>query len=401
MSQPNAFASIIPKNDSERLKKLYSYEILDTPAEITFEKIAALAAMIFNSPVAQINFVDQDRVFFKSNISELNLKEVPRADSFCSRAILSDKVTLYNDTLNVPFLVGNKFVAENGVRFYAGAPLKTREGLRLGTVCVLDTEPREVTAEQIKMLEFLSGIVIDELELRKTARTVVRVQTDMINRVVHDLKNPSTTIKLSAELIKMKVADPTTVISLAGRIISASESVLNNLNNLLDLSQAEDGHMALNIVPVGLNEALTTLKNNFSLIAANKDQVIELMLTNDVDVIADPIRLQEILENLLSNALKFSPRQSTVSIHTNIEATHATVEVRDAGPGLTPEDKEKLFTKFAQMSAVPTGKEHSNGLGLFLVKTLIELHKGTTWATSEGKEKGSSFFISLPIYTPI
>lgn len=400
MSHSPAPISFIPENDAERLNKLYTYEILDTPAEMTFEKIAALAAMIFNSPVAQINFVDKDRVFFKSNISELNVREIKRVDSFCSRAILSDEVTHYCDTLEIPFLVDNKFVIENGVRFYAGAPLRTKGGLRIGTVCVLDTQPRDISKEQEQMLQFLSGIIMDELEMRKTARTAVRVQTDLINRVVHDLKNPNTTIKLSAELIKLKSGDATIVTSLAGRIVSASESVLTNLNNLLDLSQAEDGRLALTIGPINLHEVLQTLKSDFALIAANKGQSIEIEHVEKVDVAADAARFPEVLENLLSNALKFSPTGSTVKILTSVKDNCAIIEVQDEGPGLTAVDMDKLFTKFAQLSAVPTGKEHSNGLGLFLVKTLIELHNGTAWATSHGKGKGASFFVSLPIYTP-
>ena len=83
---------LIPSNEKERIQKLYTYDILDTPSDITFDKIAFLAAQIFNTPIAQITFVDEERVFFKSNISPLEATEIDRKDSFCSTAILNDGV---------------------------------------------------------------------------------------------------------------------------------------------------------------------------------------------------------------------------------------------------------------------------------------------------------------------
>ena len=84
--------SIIPDNDAERIKKLRAYDILDTPEEDTFNKIAILAAQIFNTPIAQVTFVDEERVFFKTNISPLAATEINRSDSFCSIAILNDSM---------------------------------------------------------------------------------------------------------------------------------------------------------------------------------------------------------------------------------------------------------------------------------------------------------------------
>ena len=152
-----------PANEQERLAKLYTYGILDTVAENTFDKVAKLAAQIFETPIAQVTFVDDNRVFFKSNISPLEATEIPRQDSFCTWAILKDDTTAFNDTLEIPELTANPFVTmENGVRFYAGAPLRSSDGLNLGTLCVLDYKPRTISKKQIQMLETLSAIVMDE-----------------------------------------------------------------------------------------------------------------------------------------------------------------------------------------------------------------------------------------------
>ncbi len=389
---------IIPSNDEERIKKLHAYDILDTPEEDTFNKIAILASQIFNSPIAQVTFVDEERVFFKTNISPLAATEVNRKDSFCSIAILNDEVTLFENTLEVPELANNPFVLmNNGVRFYAGAPLKTPEGLHLGTVCVLDVEPRTVTEQQLKMLETLSAIAMDELELRLATRKAMRTQTDMMNRIVHDLKNPNTTISLSAELIKKKADDPKIVSDFADRIKRSATSVLNSLNNLLDLSQSENASFRLNAQEIDITSILESVKRNFELIASQKQQTITISCNCSSVLLADPIRLQEAFENLLSNALKYANSNTEVLIQVSTINNELIVEFKDQGQGLLPEDMDKLFIKFSRLSAIPTGKEHSNGLGLSIVKMLVELHQGRVWAESEGKNKGASFFIGLPI----
>lgn len=389
---------LIPRNEKERIQKLYTYNILDTPSDITFDKIAFLAAQIFDTPIAQITFVDEERVFFKTNISPLEATEIDRKDSFCSTAILNDDVTLFENLLEIPNFQENPFVTmPNGVRFYAGAPLKTVEGLKLGTVCVLDTKPRKVTEKQLQMLETLSSIVLDELELKRTTRKALFAQTDMMNRIVHDLKNPNTTISLSAELIKKKANDPKVVIDFADRIKNASNNVLTSLNNLLDLSQIESKAFKLDLKEIDILQVLDAVKRNFELLAQQKKQTVTIVSDCTTMILADAARLQEAFENLMSNALKYNHIGSEITINVCRLANDIVVEFRDQGQGLTEEDMSKLFIKFAKLSALPTGKEHSNGIGLSLVKMLIELHNGKVWAESEGKNKGASFFISLPV----
>ncbi len=138
--------SIIPTNDQDRLRKLHGYSILDTPPEEAFDKVARLAAQIFDTPSAFVTFVDKDRVFFKANLSPLEGNQVQRTDSLCSLAILEETVTVFDDTYQVPDLLESPHVScQGGIRFYAGAPLKTREGYRLGTLCVVDSVPRQAT----------------------------------------------------------------------------------------------------------------------------------------------------------------------------------------------------------------------------------------------------------------
>ena len=159
---------IIPYNDQERVKKLQEYQILDTHSEGSFKHITSLAAHIFKVPIALISFVDSDRVWFKANEGLPGVTEVDRGVSLCSLSILNDDLTVFTDTLKEPCLLDNPLVAGNfGFRFYAAAPLTTPDGFNLGSVCLVDKEPRDFNAADADMLTHLAELVMKELELWK------------------------------------------------------------------------------------------------------------------------------------------------------------------------------------------------------------------------------------------
>ncbi len=391
--------SIIPTNDQDRLRKLHGYGILDTPPEEAFDKVARLAAQIFDTPSAFVTFVDKDRVFFKANLSPLAGNQVQRADSLCSLAILEETVTVFNDTYQIPDLLESPHVScQGGIRFYAGAPLKTREGYRLGTLCVVDSVPRQASPKQLQMLETLSSIVVDELEQRLAAQRAISAQTDLVNMAVHDLKNPALNIASLSDLLLKRITDAGMVQELAGLIKGCSEEISGKLEGLLTLSQLEDESFQLHLEEVDLPTLLDQVGNNFGLMATQKGQRIHKQAGESIAVRADRGRLQEVFENLLSNAIKYAYPDTTITIAVGRAGTQAVVSFQDQGQGLSEGDMQKLFTKFARLSSVPTGKERSNGLGLSIVKTLIELQGGKVWATSAGKDQGATFFVALPLY---
>ena len=168
---------VVPSHavEARRIDAVRRYSILDTPPDGAFDRIAAIAARLFDVPVATVTIVDNDRIWFKAAHGLDGVTEIGRDPGLCASAVLRDDTLVIPDTLTDPVACDNPLVTGPlGVRFYAAAPITTAEGHRLGTVNVLDTKPRSITQDDADTLADLAAIVMDELELRLSALHVVR-----------------------------------------------------------------------------------------------------------------------------------------------------------------------------------------------------------------------------------
>ncbi|WP_025144342.1 ATP-binding protein [Pedobacter jeongneungensis] len=162
--------NIIPEDDEARVAALKYYNIIGSPPERSFDNIAALTARIFKVPVCLISLVDKDEVYFKANYGLGDTAASPRGISLCSLSILTPSVTVFEKADQDPCLLTNPDVAGSfGLRFYAGAPLTTSEGYRIGTLSVIDKRPRQFSPVEQEILEDLARVVMDEMELRRAA----------------------------------------------------------------------------------------------------------------------------------------------------------------------------------------------------------------------------------------
>jgi formate hydrogenlyase transcriptional activator len=166
---------VLPENEAERLNALRRYQILDTPPEPAFDRIAEMAANFFQVPMAGVSLVDEDRVWFKSRVG-INVDQTARDAGLCSSAMLSQGVYHLSDAAHDQRAVGHSFVADLGIRFYAAAPLRNQEGLNLGTVWVLDQKPRELASSEAETLRMLAALTMNQLELRLYAEKVARLE---------------------------------------------------------------------------------------------------------------------------------------------------------------------------------------------------------------------------------
>jgi eukaryotic-like serine/threonine-protein kinase len=157
-------------DESARMDAVHRYEILDTPPDGAFDRITALAARAFSAPIAIVSVVDHDRIWFKSHHG-LDLDQIDREPGLCASAILNEEAWIVEDARQDLRTLANPLVAgEFGLQFYAGVPLTTQDGFNLGTLCVLDFEPRPVTDAEVATLHDLAAVVMSELELRLESR---------------------------------------------------------------------------------------------------------------------------------------------------------------------------------------------------------------------------------------
>ena len=158
-----------PRNEAHRLAILDEYQILDTPPDEAFDRITRLASRILKTPIALVSLVDEERQWFKSRHG-LHAEETPREFAFCAHAICDQEVMVVPDAFEDMRFANNPLVTgEPKIRFYADAPLNDGNGHNLGTLCEIDTDPRQIDDEQRAMLRDLASIIVDEMNLRRLA----------------------------------------------------------------------------------------------------------------------------------------------------------------------------------------------------------------------------------------
>lgn len=164
---------IIPDNDEDRLKALQSYNILHSVPEGFFNKLAQIIAKTFNTPIALISLVDKEQVFFKANVGMEGTTYVDRGVSLCSLAILNNEPTVFETAAEEPCLLANPLVAgEFGLRFYAGAPITTFDGFNIGTVCIVDKQPRTFSEEDEELLKQFATAAMNAIVERKKSLAI-------------------------------------------------------------------------------------------------------------------------------------------------------------------------------------------------------------------------------------
>lgn len=419
-----------PINEAERLATLHALKILDTPPEERFDRLTRLATRTFRVPIALISLIDEDRQWFKS-CQGLPILETSRDISFCGHAILQEKPTVIPDALLDPRFCDNPLVVGPPyIRFYAGQPLHAPNGLKLGTLCIIDQEPRQFEEDDLSALKDLGALVEEELAITslvnayRTSEADIEIQKEL-NRIKdqslsiasHELRNPLTTIRGFAQLLQINLAKGQKAISEGKftffddfeRTIWKVDTILRQANRMdrlvreiLDVSQIQKNNsLSINRQPnINLVDLVTRLVEQQE--QSWPGYTVKLVIQDEPSQGNwDEERIEQVLVNLINNAAKFSPVDSHIEIGVKFSLPEegdtfgAICWVKDEGYGIDERDRDHLFELFYQAKDRLITKNDGLGLGLFISNQIILQHGGRMWLESK-LEEGSTFYFFLP-----
>lgn len=391
------------KKEDERIKLLESYSILDTLPEIDYDNLTAIAAEICGTPISLISFVDKERQWFKSHYG-LDVSETSRDYSFCAHAINDpDTIFIVGDSRKDKRFYDSPIVSGNpNVIFYAGVPLINENGLPLGTLCVIDHEPKTLTQNQIRSLKALSDQTMKLLDLRLKS---IELETAMVklekkyqelerfaNIAAHDLKSPLANVSGLADLF---IENYKTIIDEEGHemiqlIKSSSDKLRGMIDGLLEYSKT-DKIVANNKTEVNI----AVLKKEISGLFVFKDNC-SITFESHIDVIkTNKTAIEQILINLIANAVKYNDKEiAKIKIEMLEEDAFYKISVADNGPGILKENHELIFQIFEVLSRHDRFGEKGNGIGLATVKKMVEELGGTIYVESE-MGRGTKFVFTI------
>jgi signal transduction histidine kinase len=394
-------AAPLPANEAARLRALASYRILDTPPEPAFDELTELAAHVCDAPISTLTLIDRDRQWFKSRFGLAGWGD-PREVSFCAYAILDDELTVVPDARRDARFSQNPLVlGEPNIRFYAGAPLIDERGYALGTLCVIDCEPRELSAEQEVALKALARAAMAQLVLHRQnaeLRELGRLKDDFVSLVSHELRTPLTAISGFVEILLAGSAGPLTDDQrrYLGVVERNGRRVIAIVDDLLFLANAEVGAVELARGRVDVRDLVGDAAESAGPAAAAKGLSLTTRLDGALPVAADRDRLGQVLDNLVSNAVKFTPEGGTVELRARRDGADAVLEVADSGIGVAAHELPQLFERFYRTAAARSAGIPGTGLGLAIARAIVASHGGTIAAESE-PGAGTTFRVRLPL----
>lgn len=305
----------------QRLQVLRSYGVLDTDAEDDFDDIVSLASNICGTPISVINLIDEDRQWFKAEVG-LNIRETPLETSFCAHAILEEELMEIEDIQSDPRMADNPLcMGDEGFRFYAGALLRTAEGLPLGTLCVLDRRPRILSFDQRHALRVLARQVMAQLNLRREleASRIFRLEVD------HRVKNSLQSLSSLARLQLRGLQDPEAIEAVSS--IKSRIDAISVLHELLYKTEASGD--------VDLGGYLTSICAQLSRLAPPRIRIVpklDSVYVTSQQAVATGTLVNELILNSLKHAFRDSST-GTITISVSQNEDLVTVTCQDDGRG--------------------------------------------------------------------
>lgn len=441
----------LPANEQQRLAKLLSYDILDTDTEHGYDDLTELAAHICGTPISLVSLVDEERQWFKSKVG-LDATETHRDHAFCAHAILQDDVFEVPNAKQDHRFADNPLVQhEPNISFYAGAPLISSDGYAVGTLCVIDREPRQLSQSQRDALQVLSRQVMNQLELRlkvKELRAEVQereqveqqlriTQAQMIQQeklsslgqlvagVAHEINNPTTFIHGNIDHVQSYCEDLLTLVAqyqadcpnpsaaiadlydeidldylkadLPDLFISMTNGV-NRIKHIVKALQTFSSADHRGVKPVNIQDNLESVLTMVAQSLQAQQIIVERQYSPLPKVAVNPGAFNQALMNIIVNAIDafegVEQRDRILRITTTAHDNRVCLAITDNGKGMTPAVQAKIFDPFFSTKAIGSG----SGMGLSMSHTIItQAHHGSI-ACDSTVGVGSTFTIELPYH---
>lgn len=392
----------LPLNETARQKAVDTYVKPTKLSKEIYDNITSLVAIICKTPYAVISILDHDRNEFYSSYG-IKIKNTSRAKSFCGHTILSDEeVTIVYDASADERFLDNPFVTNSIVKFYAGVPIVTQEGYKLGTLCVYDCVIRNLSEEQILALKLLAKQVMTLFESDRKNRILNELQLLLERKnsdlekfagvVSHDLKSPLANIVSLTNLLEEENTenfneDSNNYIDL----IKLSAKSLNNYIEGILVFYKSDGLTAENRTKVNVFDFIEEIKGTISV-----NSQVSILIDSSLDFLQlNKAALQQIFLNLISNSVKYNRSDKPqIKIKISEDSKNYFFEVEDNGIGIEEKFHKSVFELFQTANVRDNQENIGSGIGLATVKKLIE-NLGGNIRLKSTINKGTTFYFTL------
>ena len=439
----------LPLDESARLAALQSYEVLDTPPEPAFDDLAQIAAMICGTPIALVSLIDGERQWFKARHG-IDAVETARDVAFCAHAIHGRDVFIVPDAHQDLRFANNPLVTSDPhVRFYAGAPLVNGEGYALGTLCVIDREPKQLQPDQVRALEALARQTVTQMELRRHAirlqallaerEQAQKAREELLSQLRHaqrlqavgtlatglaqEIDGPLQTVAENLDYARKGAQTLIGLIGLSARLdlkptdvaemamaadVPFVESQLprafsrcvEGVDRVLRLTDAlrrfagQAGTLGSIDLNQCLRDTLLVCENDYRFVADVVTEFGELPA-----VIADSADINQVFRSLILNAaqaIEYTGRRGRIAVRSSVLGDSAVIRIEDNGCGISDDIRDRVFDPFF----TTRGDRSSTGQGLSIARSIVVNRHGGSMKFETVAGLGTRFIVRLPLAGP-